>query len=85
MSDLTLKAIKGIYKTKNPTKEQIEKYKKHGKEFRNDLTSIYNLENLALSIIIDSRKPTAIEFRSKLGFNQNDLIMTKEPSILTQK
>ena len=30
MSDLTIKAIKGIYKTKTPTREQIKKYKRHG-------------------------------------------------------
>ena len=36
MSDLAIKTIKGIYKTKPP----IEKYKIHGKEFRNDLKGI---------------------------------------------
>ena len=28
--------------------------------------------------------PTAIEFRTKLGFNQHDLIVTKEKSVLTK-
>ena len=28
--------------------------------------------------------PKAIEFRSKLGFKQHDIIMTKEQSILTK-
>ena len=31
---------------------------------------------------MDYRTPTAIEFRSKLGSKQNDLTMTKEPSVL---
>ena len=31
---------------------------------------------------MDCRSPTAIGFRSKLGFNQTDLIMTKEQSVL---
>ena len=77
MSDLTIKAIKGIYKAKTPTKEQIEKCKIHGKEFRNDLKGIYILEDLALSIIMDCRTPTAIKFETKLWFNQHDLIAPK--------
>ena len=32
---------------------------------------------------MDCRIPTEIEFRSKLGFNQHDIIMTKEKSVLT--
>ena len=48
------------------------------------MTGIYTHEDLALSIIMDCRIPTASEFRSKLGFNQNDLIMTKEQSMLTR-
>ena len=30
LSDLTIKVIKGIYNTKNLTKEQIRKYKRYG-------------------------------------------------------
>ena len=33
---------------------------------------------------MDCRTPTAIEFRTKLGFNQNDIIMTKQQSVLTR-
>ena len=64
MSDLTRKAIKGIYKTKNLTEEQIRKYKRYGKEFIADLTGIYIRENHASSILMDCRKLTAIKFRS---------------------
>ena len=84
MSDLTIKAIKCIYETKTPTKEQFKKHKKFGKEFRDDLTGIYIQGGLALSIIMDCRTSTAIEFRTKLGFNQHDLIMAKEQSVLTK-
>ena len=35
-------------------------------------------EDLALPIIIGFNKPKAIEFRKELGFNQHDLIMTKQ-------
>ena len=33
---------------------------------------------------MDCRIPTAIEFRTKLHFNQHDLIMTKEQPVLTK-
>ena len=33
---------------------------------------------------MDCRTSTPIEFRTKLGFNQHDLIMTKEQSVLTK-
>ena len=71
MSDLTIKAIKGIYNTENPTKKQIGKYKSYGKD-------------LTLSIIIDCRTPTDIGFMTKLGFNQHDLIMIKEQLVSTK-
>ena len=71
MSDLTIKAIKGIYNTENPAKKQIGKYKSYGKD-------------LTLSIITDCRTPTDIVFMTKLGFNQHDLIMIKEQLVLTK-
>ena len=43
------------------------------------MTGIYIREDLTLSLIIGCRTPTAIEFRSKLGFKQH-VIMTKEQS-----
>ena len=84
MSDLTIKAIKGFYNTENPTKEQIKKYKRYGKEFICNLTGICIRKNLDLSIIIDCRTLTTVEFKTKLGFNQHDIIMTKEQSVLTK-
>ena len=80
MSDLTIKAIKGIDNTKTPTKKQIRKYKRYCKEFISDLTGIYIREDLKLVIIMDCRTPTEIEFRSKLGFNQHDITRLKKIS-----
>ena len=38
----------------------------------------YIHENLSLSITMNCRAPTAIEFKTKLGFNQHNLIMIKK-------
>ena len=84
MYDLTIKAIKGIFNSKNLTEEQIKKYKRYGKEFISNLTGIYIYDDLALSIIIDCRTPTTIEFRSKLRFKQHDIILIKKQSVLTK-
>ena len=40
------------------------------------------IEELALKIIRHCTIATAIEFRSKLGFNEHDIILTKEQSVL---
>ena len=72
LSDLTTKAIKDICGTKTPSK----------KKKKNDvLRGIYILEKLVLFIGMECRTPTAITFRTKLEFNQHDLIMTKEQSV----
>ena len=82
MSDLTIKAIKGIYDTETPRTEQVRKYKGNGKELIKNLAGINIREDLTLAKIMDCRSPTAFVFRSKLGFNETDLIMTKEQSVL---
>ena len=84
MSDLTIKAIKGFYNTKTPTYEQIRSYKRYGKGFNDDLTGIYIREHLALPIIIACRTSTVVEFKSKLGLKQHDIIMTIEQSVITK-
>ena len=83
MSDLTIKAIKVIYNNKTLTYEQIRRYKIYGKEFINGLRGIYIRENIALPITMDCRTSTAVEFKSKLGFKQHNIIMTKEQSVIT--
>ena len=84
MCYLTIKAAKGIYNTKKLAKRQTKNDKSYGTEFIDNMSRIYIRENLALSIIMDFRTPTAIEFRSKLRFKQHDLITTKEQSVLTR-
>ena len=66
------------------TIKQIRKYKRYGKEFIESLAGIYIHEKRSLSIIMYCRTPTVIEFRTKLRFNQQDLITTKEQSVLTK-
>ena len=78
MSDLTIKATKGIYNTKSPTYEQIRRYKRYGNNFINGLTGIWIRENLALPLIMDCRTSAAVEFKSKLGFKRHNIIRTKE-------
>ena len=41
MSDVVRKEIRGIFKTKNPTKDQIRKYKRCEKEFDHNSTSTF--------------------------------------------
>ena len=83
MSDLTKKETKGIYNTRTPTFEQIRRYKRFGKEFIDGLTGNIR-KDVTVKIIQDCRTSAAIEFRSKLGLKQPDIIMTKEQSILTK-
>ena len=56
-------------------KNRIEN-KRYAEEFTDDLIGIYIHEDLTLSIM-DCKTPTAIKFRTKLRFNQHDLIMMK--------
>ena len=78
MSDLTIKAIKGIYNTRNLTEKQIKKYKRYGKEFIDNLTGMYIREDLALPIIINCRTTESCNFKRKLGFNLHDAIDIKQ-------
>ena len=41
-------------------------------------------EDFAVQIIMDCRTKTAVNFKTRLGFNQQDPIMTQEQSILTK-
>ena len=41
-------------------------------------------ENFAIQIIVDCRTTPAVNFKTKLGFNQHDPIMTQEQSILSK-
>ena len=41
-------------------------------------------EDFAIQIIMDCRTTPAVNFNTKLGFNQYDLIMTQEQSVLSK-
>ena len=47
---------------------------------------MYTYEDIIMPIIIHCRvsTPEVIEIKNRLGFNQHDLIMTKEQSVLTK-
>ena len=77
MSDLTIKEIKCIFK-RNPWKQEIEEYKAWAED-----GFIYNHEDLALKIIMNFKVPTAVEFRTKLGFKEYDIMINKKSSVLT--
>ena len=64
MSDLTIKAIKGIYHTKTPTKYQIKEYKRYRKELIARSPAICICEDLAFKTIMYSTLATAVEFKA---------------------
>ena len=80
--DLVDKEIKGKFKDSYPTKQQIKKYKRHGSEFAKDVKFVYPHENVVTPIIMGNISPKGIEFRSRLGFNQYDITLKKESSVL---
>ena len=62
---------------KNITEEEKQKYK----AFFEGKTGIFIIEKLARDIIECSKLPEAIEFRTKLGYNHDDIIVREETSI----
>ena len=75
----------GWFETKNPRDEQIEKYKRHGSELITGEKFMYTHENI-MPVIMHFRVSTtkAIEFRSKLGFKQHDIMLIKEQSVISK-
>ena len=82
--DLVDKEIKDKFETNYPTKQQIKKYKRHGSELIENEKFMYAHECIIISVIMHCRvgTPKSIEFRSKLGFNEYDITLTKEQSVL---
>ena len=86
--DLIDKEIKGKYEVKNMnklTKPQIRKYKiDRARLFKGSKHSMYVHEYIAIGIIMQSRlsKLKMIKFRSDLGFNQINLMLKKEQSVV---
>lgn len=48
------------------------------------IKKIYTFAKTAIWIIMNCRAPEAIKLRTRLGFNQHDLIMTKVQPVLTK-
>ena len=82
--DLIDKEIKGKFETNNLTDEQIRKYKRYGLQSIENTKIMYAHEDIVTSIIMHCRisTPKSIEFRSRLGFNQYDITLTTEQSVL---
>ena len=67
------------------TKQQISKYKiDRARLFKGGKNSMYVHEDILIPIIMQSRlsNPKTIKFRSDLGFNQINLILKKEQSVI---
>ena len=76
------KKLKAYLKTIVPQKNKSEKIKRHGSEFDEDIKFVYTHENFVMPVIMGCRSPKAIGFRSGLGFNQYDITLRKESSVL---
>ena len=79
-----IKKIKGKFETNYSTEQQIRMYKRHGSELIGNEKLMHTHECIIIPVIMHCRISTSksIEFRSKLGFNQYDIILTKEQSVL---
>ena len=82
MYDLIIEETKSRYKTRNPTKEEIRQYKKDNREWSDDNKYTFITNDIVSTIIKNCKTTTEVEFRTKLGFNQQDLVMNKEQSLL---
>ena len=82
--DLVDKEIKGKFETNRLTEQQIRKYKRHGSELIKNERFMSAHECIIMPVIMHCRvsTPKSIEVRSKLGFNQYDITLTKEQSVL---
>ena len=84
LNDLVYKERKGKFETDYLTEQQIKKHKRHGSEFIEGIKFMYAYECIIIPVIMHCRvsTPKSIEFRSKLGFNEYDITLTKEQSVL---
>ena len=82
--DLVDKEVKGKFEINYPTEKQIRKYKRHGSEFIKNIKFMYTDECIIIPTTMHCivATPKSIEFGSKLGFNQYDITLTKEQSVL---
>ena len=48
------------------------------------MNRIFTDETLAIRVIMDCRTTSGCKFRTRLGYKQHDVILTKEKSVLTK-
>ena len=86
IDDLIDKDIKGNCKTNNSTKQNTRQYKRHWSEIIDDEKFMYSHENVVMPTIMCCRvlTPKAIEFRSELRLKQNDIVLSKEQSVISK-
>ena len=82
MSDLIIEEIKSRHKTRNPTKQEIRQYKIDNREWSYDNKYTFITNDIVSTMIKNCKTTTEVQFRTKLGFNQQDLVMNKEQSLL---
>ena len=82
--DFVRKEIHGRYATKKSTDEQVRKNKRYGSEWFKDDKYLYAHEDIITPKIMHCKvsTPKAIEFRSKIGFKQHDIVLNKEQSVI---
>ena len=72
---------------RNITNQYPPEFKKQGKKLQDCIKQPcrkFIKEDFAVQIIMDYRTTPAVNFKTKLGFNQHDPIMTQEQSILSK-
>ena len=79
--DLVKIVIHGRYAAKKPSDEQVRKYKRCGSEWIKDDKYLYAHEHIITPKQCKVSTSKAIEFRSKLGFKQYDIVLNKEQSV----
>ena len=83
ISDLVRKEIMGIFNNKKPTLNQIKECKLPLADLVNNYSRYSNKIKYIRSDLIEIRNNTNREnFRILLGFNKNDIFVTKEASVL---
>lgn len=74
-------AVSGLLILQN--KKQIRECKRHESELIDDEKYMYTHDDIRMSIIMNCRvsTPETVEFRSRIGFKQDDMILTKKQSV----
>ena len=80
--DLVDNDIKGNFKTKNLTDEQIKNCKKHGSKLIDGQKFVYAPEGIIIPVIMHFRTLKSYMFKRIIGFKLHDVINCKEKTVL---